>query len=185
MADHRTASERPIDWEDARRHLRAAIRLTLGRVAPEDLEDLVGEALIQVLRAVRTQEVHSLSGLIAVIGRTTAIDEIRRRQRETGRRLDWEQHLERIVQLPTSSPDADDRVQMLWFLMLEYFRTRRAPCGSFALRYAELGDWKAVAEALGMSHDAVRQQWSRCARAFRSELQRNPGAFADWFEADG
>jgi hypothetical protein len=181
MADTRVPDvehEETVDWEDARRRLKAGIALQLGRVRAHDLEDLAAEALVQFLRIVRAQGARSALGLIAVIGRTTAIDEIRRRTRERVRLSRLE-----IPDAPDASPDDwDDRVRTRWFLMLEFFRTQKIPCHSLALKFAELGDWKQVAQASGLTHSAIRQQWSRCARAFREELRRDGGIYG--FEED-
>lgn len=170
----RPPPEQLVDWEDARRRLRAAIRVQLGRVDPDDLDDLASEALIHLLRVLRRDgAVRNLPGLVKVVARSTAIDEIRRRRRASLRRgLPVEGDAEPAQPDPD---DWDDRVQTDWFLMLEFFAGHRAPCRALARAYAELGDWKAVAASVGSSHDAVRQQWSRCRRAYLAALRRGGG----------
>src|SRR5204862_2755988 len=126
-----SATEQTIDWDDARRRLSAGIAYHLGRSSPQDLEDLTSEGLIQLLRVIRQEGVRNVSGLITVIARTTAIDEIRHRQRETVRHAEIESPMAGLGDSGT------DRTSTLWFVMIEFFRTRKAPCHTLALRFAE------------------------------------------------
>ena len=178
--------EREIDWNRARSLLRARIRSQLGRCDETQLEDLAHEGLIILLRLARRDGVRNLDGLIVNVARNVAINEIRRLKRRRSRLADWDQSLEQILKLPDSSlHEWDDSLRELWFLVLEFFRMNKAACHTLAMTYAELGDWKAAAERLGLEHDAIRQQWSRCARLFRDELRRDPGRFRDWMGEDG
>ena len=177
--------EREIDWDRARSQLRTRIRTQLGRCEETHLEDLTHEGLIVLLRVARRDGVRNLDGLVVTVARTVAINEIRRIKRRRAHLADWDQSLDQVLKLPSSSPhEWDESLQELWFLVLEFFRVRKAPCHSLAMAYAELGDWKASAERLGLEHDAARQQWSRCARMLRDELRRDPGPFRDWLGGD-
>ena len=186
MADPSSPKSEPeIDWNRARVMLRARISSLLGRSDPAT-EDLTQEALVDLLRVVRREGWRGSDGLLTVIARSVVASEIRRRQRYRLRFADWEQHLDKIVELPSGAAhEWDDPLRTLWFLLVEYFRVRKAPCLLIAERYAELEDWKAVAEATGQTHDSVRQQWSRCSRMFREELRRNPGPYQEWLGGDG
>jgi hypothetical protein len=177
--------EHEIDWNRTRSALRARIHAQLGRCDAAQLDDLAHEGLVVILRLTRRVGARNLDGLIAVVGRNVAINEIRRRTRRRARSADWDQSLHRILRLPSSDlGEWDDSLRELWFLVLEFFRTRKAACYSLAVAYAELGDWKSVGGQLGLQHDAVRQQWARCARLFREELRRDPGPFRDWLAGD-
>ena len=177
--------EREIDWNRARSLLRTRIRSQLGRCDEMQLEDLAHEGLVILLRLARGQGFQNLDGLVVNVARNVAINEIRRLKRRRARLVDWDQNLEQILRLPESGLDEwDDSLRELWFLVLEFFRVRKASCHSLATAYAELGDWKAAAARLGLEHDAARQQWSRCARMFRDELRRDPGRFRDWVGGD-
>ena len=168
--------EHVIDWRDARRRMKGVIQHHLDRVSAEDLEDLASQALVDLLRAHRADgPIRNLSGLIQVIGRTTAIDEIRRRKRERARGPLQTLDPTKLPELPAD--EWDDRFETLWFLMLEFFRVHKSSCRDLALSYAELGDWNAVANAQGRGCDAVRKQWSRCTTLFRDELKRNSADF--------
>jgi DNA-directed RNA polymerase specialized sigma24 family protein len=185
MAETAPRREREIDWNRARSLLRTRIRSQLGRCDETQLEDLAHEGLIILLRLARRDGVRNLEGLIVNVSRNVAINEIRRLKRRRLRLVDWDQSLEQILELPDSSPDVwDDSLRELWFLVLEFFRVKKAACHGLAMTYAELGDWKSAGERLGLEHDAVRQQWSRCARMFREELRRDPGRFREWMGDD-
>lgn len=187
MADHPSPGAEPtIDWVQARALLRSRIARQLGTAHDPQIDDLTQEALIDLLRVVRRDGFRSLDGLATVIARSVVASEIRRRQRYRARFGDWQAHLDDVVELPGASRgEWDDPQQTLWFLLVEYFRSRHAPCLRLAELYATHGDWKQVAQALGRSHDAIRQQWSRCSRAFRDALRRDPGSFQDWAGGDG
>ena len=170
-----------IDWNALRATVRRTIQSQLGRADQALIEDLTQEALIGILRVLRREPARDLTSLARAVARNTAIDEIRRRQRE--RRglgaLKEDSHAGGGSPLPVMDPLAESP-EFLWFLLVEYFRSHNAPCHALALLYAEKGDWKSVAAALDLSHDAVRQQWSRCTKAFRAALMKDPGPFKEW-----
>ena len=175
-------SDQPIDWNATRTRLRERITFQLGR-EDTSLEDLTQQAVITILRLSRRQEIRNLDGLIQVVARDTAIDEIRRRQRARARHDDWESSWRQIESLPDPSRHPwDGAEELLWFLLLEYLRQHQAPCHALAVRYAELGDWRKVAAEAGRSYVAVRQQWARCGKAFRAALKKDPGPFKEWVD---
>jgi len=170
-----------IDWSRSRTLLRTRIHAHLGACEEPQLEDLAHEALIILMRLARREGVGDLDGMVTAVALSIATNEARRLQRSRSRQVDWDQNLEQILRLPeTESGEWDDSLRELWFLLLEYFRVHHASCHSLAMTYAELGDWKAAGERLGLEHDAVRLQWSQCAGLFRDELRRDPGQFRDW-----
>jgi hypothetical protein len=182
MADSSLPRRSPeIDWGRSRALLSTQIRAQLGRCDEMLLGDLAHEGLIILLRLARREGVDDLDRQVKTVARSVATNEIRRRKRRRSRRADWDQNLEHIVRLPESETgEWDDSLRELWFLLLEFFRVHHASCHSLAMTYAELGDWKAAGERLGLGFEAVRRQWSSCAGLFRAELRRDPGQFRDW-----
>jgi hypothetical protein len=173
--------ESEIDWSRSRTLLRTRIHAQLGRCEKPQLEDLAHEALIILMRQARREGVRDLDGLVTLVARSVATNEVRRLKRKRSRLADWDQNLEQILRLPEADTgEWDDSLRELWFLLLEFFRVHHASCHLLAVTYAELGDWKAAGGRLGLEYDAVRQQWSRCAGLFRDELRRDPGQFRDW-----
>jgi len=187
MADspHDTRQDSEIDWLQARALMRERISLRLGPCDAAVLEDLTQEGIIQLLRLTRREAPRNLGGMVTVVARSVAIDEIRRRQRQRLRFADWESVLNQVGEASEAPlTDAGDS-ELLWFLMLEFFRRRRAPCLELAQSYSEHGNWRDVATAVGRGYEAVRQQWARCTKVFRDELERNPGPFREWTDSDG
>lgn len=182
MADSGTPDpkrEHDIDWAWARTRIRERLSHRLGREDPA-LDDLTHQAAISLIRAVRRNGTTNLEGLIAVIAKGTAADEIRRRQRARRDLSDWEVELASLEDgthpdSPNGSPDTD----LLWFFLLEYLRTHDSHGHVLAVAFADLGNWRRVAESLGQSPDATRQQWSRSVRRFKKSLRRDPGLFDD------
>ena len=176
--------ELDIDWARARSELRSRIQTRLGSGSESEIEDLTQQALVDVLRMVRKQGLRDLQAVIVIVARSTAVDEIRRRVR-------WRARFEELDPGPREARepgdpghDHDDDLELLWFLLLESLRSRHAPCHALAVSFAKRGNWRSVGEALGLSHAAVRQQWSRCLRAFREALRKDPGPFREWIGHD-
>jgi len=184
MADsNRGDTPDDIDWAAARLQFRRLIPVRLGRCSEADLEDLVSEAVVKLYRTSREQPIINLSGLMVIIARRTVADEIRRRRRNRRHFVDLQ--IDQLIDQLSAPAMADPWMERLWFLMVEYFRSCKAPCLSLALLYQELGNWNPVAERVGKSGDAIRQQWSRCARQFAAAFARNREAFEDWLGDDG
>ena len=68
------STKRDIDWGSASAQLRTRIRDRLGRCDDATLQDLTQEALIHLVREVRHNGARSLTGLIVVIARSTAVN---------------------------------------------------------------------------------------------------------------
>jgi hypothetical protein len=173
--------EQTIDWDESAARMRSMIRAHAGNITPEDLHDWTLIGLTKFLRKLR-RDGHAKDpiALLATIASTTAKDYIRWIQRRRARFVDWEAHLDSIIDTAAPPEEVEDERQVLWFLLVEYLRVHHAPCARLAQLYAEHGDWDKVAEAIGASATAVRKQWSRCTQAFRDELKRNPGRFQEW-----
>ena len=181
LADVQMLDEHQIDWKDTTRRLRAAIRMRLGPCDEQMLLDLVQEASVGLLRQVRREGARNLHGLISVIAHRTAIDEIRRRTR---RRLRSENFDELSKDIPEeSSGSSGDRLSRLWFLAMEFFRQNKSDCQDLGLKYAQLHGWELVARELGITTLAVRGRWSRCMKAFRDWLSRDPELMEEWLPA--
>lgn len=176
-----TLLEAQIDWEAARTRTMARIRAELPGWGRERIEDLAHEALIQLLRVVRREGIRNLDGLLGQVAKTTVIDAIRREQRRRARFSEVGEDLPEVP-APPVGPDDElaDPLERLRFVVLEHFRRHDTACGGLALAFFSDEDWKTVAEGLGRTYDAVRQQWSRCVRALRAALASEAGPLFDW-----
>ncbi len=174
--------EQDIDWVRARARIRERLQQRLGRDDPA-LDDLTQQASIELLRVVRREGALTLEGLIAVVTRSIAVGEIRRRQRERGGKSRWEAENASPGGNPGPGSEHDGREpELLWFLLVQYLRAHDPRGHDLAVAYAEMGDWRQVAEAMGQGYDATRQQWSRATRRFMETLRRDPGPFKDWLD---
>lgn len=164
--------ETTLDWEQARRRLRSQLAHRLPSLARAELDDLVQEALIGLLRAMRREEVRDPEALLFTIAQRTSIDYLRRKKR-------WAL----IVQddptgaysrtLPARSWAYGDVERRVRFAVLRFFRDRRSSCHDLAMSYFEERDWASIARASGRSHDGVRKQWSRCLEFLRQFVSRD------------
>lgn len=172
-----------IDWHEAQCFLRERIAAELHRDDRDVLEDLTQQSLVRLVRAVRRAPPENLRGLMHAIARRTCIDHARARER--WRLLVTNAGDSDLDPEALSAADTDplgDPADRLRFIVMEFFRTRRAACLELAGPYFEGLDWQAVAVRLGRSHAAVRQQWSRCVRHLRDAARQDPGWLRDWLD---
>jgi RNA polymerase sigma factor (sigma-70 family) len=173
--DAGAAADTWIDWHAARRFMRNCLRENMGTSDPADLDDLVQEALIRLLRAVRKEPVREVEALMRTIARRTAIDLIRRRRR-------WKSVRQQLDQTEAGSPlvapalltDAADPLDRIRFVVLEFFGGSESSCSKLAQAYFEAKKWEAVATHLQESVVVVRKRWSRCLAQLRERAMQDP-----------
>jgi len=174
--------EEAIDWKEAARFLRSCLAARDPSLQPTDVDELTQEAVIRLLRAVRRGEVTNLNGLMYKIVHDTRVDFTRRGVRDRARRGLPPGGIEA---LPAPSPGSGiDPIELIRFIVLEFFRVHHSACRELAEIYFERGDWQSVATRLGRTHAAVRKQWSRCVQRLREEAARNPSWRADFLRRD-
>jgi len=175
--------EAEVDWNQAARFLRGRIRKKLSDIPVADLDDLVQEASVRLLRTLRRTEVRNLEALMQDIGLKTANDFLRRKLR-------WAA----ITRLPNAAnpgggpsdaraersavPYADP-VDREVFVVLEFFRKKSPVCRDLALRFYRGFSWAETAREWGRAPGAIRQQWMRCTSAYRRAMEKSadqPGA---------
>lgn len=169
--------EYQIDWDAARTTMRRAIARQLGSVEPSDLEDLVQEASIRLLRTVRNEGVRNLGALINVVATRTAVDHVRIRVR--WRRLFQLLGDEAVEwQRPASAPEnpLGDPEERLELIVIEVFQKHRTSCVELARAFFCCRDWITVARDLRLSHDTVRGRWARCLALLRKLCREDPEA---------
>jgi DNA-directed RNA polymerase specialized sigma24 family protein len=174
------ASETEIRWSEASLFVRRRLRHELPISSHGNIDDLVQESLVRLLRAVRREPVENLEALMTEIARRTAIDSLRRRTRWMALVRDDEIALETAPDPRARADQLGDPVERLQFVVLEFFEARRARCRELAVAYFAEQDWKAVAAARGRTHAAVRKQWSLCLALLRSAARTDPSLLMDW-----
>lgn len=173
-----------IDWNAARVSLR---RRLAGRLDPAEigeLDDLVQEGCVRLLRASRREPIGDLEAMISVIAGRTFRDWLRRRYRHERlcRPLESVPEIEAESQLDPRYGDLIDRIE---FMVMELFRREERPdCAELAQSWFAGRNWKQLAAGLGLSHAGVRKRWSRCLELPRRIFGADP-ALASVFRSLG
>lgn len=172
-----TGRELPaLDWVAAARTLRGLLRNRNSGLNPDEIEDLVQEALIDLVRIARKQKVENLPALLTTLAKRRAADLFRRRTR-------WRRLQDPLLAESQASLSADlDHVERLAFAVLRYLEAVGAPCTELARLHMHGHEWPEVAQQRGSTVEAIRKQWSRCLARFREALVSSPGqaTLAPW-----
>lgn len=169
-----------IDWNEVRSSLRLqlASRLDPGEIS--ELDDLVQEGCVRVMRAHRRESIQDLQGMVVVIALRTFRDWLRRRYRH-----------ERLWSPLDSAPDVavpaarepryGDLVERIEFMVMEIFRgENRQECLELARAWFDGRNWKDLAQRHGVNHATMRKRWSRCLELPRRHLAAD-AQYADLF----
>lgn len=178
----RAANENEIRWDEAVAFVRRRLGYELPASTRGQIDDLVQESMVRLLRAVRREPIENVEALMTEIARRTAIDSLRRRTRWSALVRPEEPDIDQIPDPQARADEVGDPLERLHFVVLEFFTVREARCRELAAAYFADQDWKVVANARGRSHDAVRKQWSRCLELLRAEARRDQGLLKEWSE---
>lgn len=175
-----------LDWNAARAAIRRRLAGQLDPAETHELDDLVQEGCVRLLRASRREAVQDLDAMAAVIARRTFRDWLRRRYRHE--RL--QRPLDDAPEITSHSPGEaryGDLIERIEFLVIEIFRREeRRECVELARGWFEGRNWKQLADRLELSHAGVRKRWSRCLELPRRIFGADPD-YASLFRrgADG
>jgi len=168
--------ESSLSWEQIHNQVHRRLVGRLDAADRSELDDLVQEGCIRVLRAQRRETIDNLEALITVIADRTFKDFLRRRYRNQRLMKPWEEDLPELAD-PRGIKDhlTVDLLERIEFVVVGIFtREDRDECAELARHWFAARDWKWVSEQLGRSHDAVRKQWSRCLDLPRRVLAADP-----------
>lgn len=170
-------SELPdLDWDQVRSQMR---RRLVGRMDASDrseLDDLVQEGCIRLLRAIRREAINDLEAFITVLTDRTFKDFLRRRYRNE-RLLSFghDEAPEPIDPRGIKDQLAVDLLERIEFVVVGIFETEdRSECAELARHWFAARDWKWVSERMDRGHDAIRKQWSRCLEVPKRVLGQDP-----------
>ena len=182
---HLPGGEEEVRWEQAREFLRLRLSRSLDRADPETVQDLTQEALLRLLRTLRRERARNLEALMTEIARRTYVDFIRRRRVRSAHFVPLDDASEAVAD-PGARPSDEigDPVQRVRFIVLQFFRTRRAKCLALARGFFSGRDWASLADDSGLSHDATRQQWSRCLELLRRHATSDTGLLRAWAQIE-
>ena len=166
------------DWLAAAQFLRRRLRQLLPGAQAADVDDLVQEALIDLVRTCRHEPVRNVDALLNTLARRKAIDMIRRRDR-------WGALVRPLADDDSDEFDAGqwrgtDPAERLSFVVLQFFERERSACTPLARAFLAGHDWNEVAARAGVDPAAIRKQWSRCVAHLRRTLVGEAGAAWGW-----
>ena len=170
------------DWPAAAQFLRRRLRQLLPGSQAADVDDLVQEALIDLVRTCRHEPVRNVDALLNTLARRKAIDMIRRRDR-------WSALVRPMAGDDSEELDAShwrgtDPAERLSFVVLQFFDRERSACTPLARAYFEGHDWAEVAAKTGLSPAAIRKQWSRCVAHLRRTLVGDADTAWGWTDRE-
>lgn len=174
------ATEIDIRWDEAGEFLRRRLRFELPASSHGNLDDLVQESLVRLLRAVRRERIENLEALMTEIARRTAIDSLRRRSRWTALVRAEDGGFAEVADPRARADEIGDPVERLRFVVLEFFTVNESRCRELAVAFFAERDWKSVALAQGRSHAAVRKQWSLCLERLRAAARADRTLLMEW-----
>lgn len=185
-------SERDIDWRAVRTLIRDRLLALSQPDERVDVDDLVQESCIRLLRATSAEASHNVGGLATVVARRTWVDYIRRKTRNRRFLVATD-----AIDIERSAADADpstpcpgethlgslrDRIELI---VQEIFHERGAEgCLELARAYFDERDWTVVSKELGASYATVRKRWSRCVATLREIMAQDP-VFRELFARAG
>ena len=164
-----------IDWVEVRAYFRTALARSLDAHERSQLDDLVQEACIRLLRALGREAVRELDGLMAVIARRTLVDHVRRRTLWRKWFREWHPDSEvHIIAQCEAELEFGSPLERVELVVLELFaKHAREECAELAQSFFEDRGWKQAAMKLEMEEATVRKRWSRCLSFLRTELQQD------------
>jgi DNA-directed RNA polymerase specialized sigma24 family protein len=156
------------------------MRSRTGGSGAHPVEDLVQECLVRLLRFFDAHRARDLDRICFRIVDRVWKDHLRRKKVRGGHlvELDDESHVQ--VADPTAEEQLTrgleiDRTRRLSTAILFYFEQDHRTCHELARALMSGRNWADVAAERGQRHDAIRQQWSRCARKVLDFLRTDDG----------
>jgi RNA polymerase sigma factor (sigma-70 family) len=157
-------------WQRLRTRLRQELRRQV-QTDPETLEDLVQEACVRLLRALRQQPQIEPDAYVKVIAHRTGSDHLRGLYRQ--RRLVEAAQAGAVESaLPQhTEPWKGEVLERLEFLICELFeQSGDSECKELSRAWFEERNWREIAEQSGAEHATVRKRWSRCLKKAQERL---------------
>lgn len=160
------------DWtqlrERVRRYLSAHARKF--NLNPADIDDLCSDAVLAVVRYGKSHTIDDPEALLITCAQRAAKDlaASRRRWRIIDAPLD--SNLTALTSAHSADTTLGDPVIRVRAIVVLIFRSREQGCLRLAQAYFREMSWHDVADSVGQSATAIRQQWSRCVKKLRAVI---------------
>lgn len=163
-----------VDWQGARALMKRVIAANVRRAGPDEIEDLVQDASVGLMRAVLRGSVENLEAMTVVIAKRAAINWMRR--------LQWTRPLgedERDLSAPEPEREwlSADEAQ---FYVRQILHLLGDTCRELFELWLETLNLHEVAKRLGLRHAAVRQRRVRCNEQVRRVCLADEGPLGQW-----
>jgi DNA-directed RNA polymerase specialized sigma24 family protein len=157
------------------------LRGRLGGFEAAEIENAGQDVMLDFTEAVRRRGVErSAEGLVVQIVRNVAADMIKGRQRQRAGASAYERETGNDSAGPQDEEEFSERIRRTAFLLIEYWKLKRARCIPLA-DVKKLGkSLKEYAHERGLSYAKVRQDWSRCARLVLDAIRKGRLRL-DWY----
>jgi DNA-directed RNA polymerase specialized sigma24 family protein len=175
MTDAARSDASQADWSEIRRRTRRRMERLIEPPDAADLDDLVQEACVRLLRASRRELIEDWEAMIATVARRTFTDHIRRQQ--SARRKAAALALEAGTtpaepMLHVSLGTLADRLPLI---VQEVFLEQGATeCLELLDTFCAGRPWSGDARAQELPPATLRKRWSRCLAIARSALRADP-----------
>lgn len=176
MTDAARSQSTQMDWNDVRLRARRQMERLIEPVDASDLDDLVQEACVRLLRASRRETIEDWGAMIATVTRRTFTDHIRRKQ--SARRKAAAFELE-SGGMPKDAAHASARLgtlaDRLPLIVQEVFREHGSDeCLELLDAFCAGRAWNEDVASRGLAAATLRKRWSRCLKIARAALGEDP-----------
>ena len=154
--------------------MKRVISANVRRAGPDEIEDLVQEASVGLMRAVLRGTVKSLEAMTVVIAKRVAINWMRKPRREESL-PEGDNHF--------AVPDLDDEwlsAEEAQFYVRQILHELGDTCRELFEHWLETLNLRDVARRLGLEHATVRQRRVRCNVQVRRICLADNGPLGNW-----
>ena len=161
-----------LEWGEIQENLRRTFLGLSQGAEPADIDDLVQEASVRLLRIVRREEVREMGSLLPTVARRTWYDYLRRVIRARERASDPGEQREIAGQLsPGWNAELGDPAERLALVVQEFFVGRGArECLDLLRQFLSATSWQQLAGQQDVEPTTLRKRWSRCLAMARAGI---------------
>lgn len=161
-----------MEWGEIQESLRRHFLGLSQGAEPADIDDLVQEASVRLLRVVRREEVREMDSLLSKVARRTWYDHLRRviRARERANNKSEQEEIEGRLSSNWLA-ELGDPAERLALVVQEFFVGRgAAECLDLLRHFLDATSWKCLAEQQKVDSATLRKRWSRCLAMARAGI---------------
>lgn len=164
-----------VDWKKAEATMRRVITANVGNAGRDDIDDLVQESQVGLMRTVQRGEVENVEAMAVTIAKRKAINWIRRPKRV------YEDLNSGPGEIAAPTEDRDGLApEEIQFYVRELILCLSLVCKELFESWFRSLNLADVARELGVSHANARQRKGRCVNSLRDVLLADDGPLGEW-----